>query len=63
MRREEERALCTTDEELSHAYQKFLLRAIQAANDEGLAGRKIVRLSWYEDMTTGRKYLTFHTQR
>ena len=54
--------LCTTDEELASAYQRFLLRLVQEANRLGFAGRKIVRLTWREDVTTGHKMVRFECE-
>ena len=57
-----QREVCTTDEELDHAYQKFLLRVIQEANRMGLAGHRLKTIAWREDLTTGRKYLRLSYQ-
>ena len=51
--------ICSTDAELSGNYHRFILRAIQTANQLGLTGKKIVELQWHEDMLTGRKHLRF----
>lgn len=51
--------LCTTDEALECGYQTFLLRALKQANELGLAGKRITRLTWHEDSKTGQQYLKF----